>query len=75
MDKIKIANFILAAIQKYPRDSVEGAMNVVQREAIIDTKTGHAATVMWAREFLRWIDDDCERFYAACQYVMGKAGG
>jgi|3_EtaG_2_1085321.scaffolds.fasta_scaffold69671_2 hypothetical protein len=72
MDKIKILNFIWQASVKHPRDTVEGVMNVVQREAIINTNTGHSKDVMWARSLLRWIDDDCERFYIACKYVLSK---
>ena len=59
-----------AVLQKHPRDTVEGVMNVVQREAIIDTNTNHRDTVMWARGFLRWMDDDCERYFSACNFVL-----
>ena len=72
MEKNKILDFIWKTLVKHPRDTVEGVMNVVQREAIIDTKTDHRDTVMWARDFLRWIDDDCERYFSACQFVLLK---
>ena len=72
MDKIKILDYIWATLVAHPRDTAEGVMNVVQREAIVDTKTGHKATVMWARDFLRWMDDDHERYFSACAYVLQK---